>query len=73
MYIKKEIEILKKEMVDKTDAAFRVLKKSDSDGEHIVIYVERDSEDKIIIDKSNYSSRIIICKTNIGYLSSFYP
>lgn len=73
MSIEKEIAKLKKEVIEKTDSSFRVLRQVDDIGEHLTVFIERTKDEVVVIDKKSYSNRIVLCYTKSGYLPMFYP
>ena len=73
MSIEQEIKKLKVEVIDKTESSFRVLKQIDDVGEHIAILIERERDEVVKISKKDYTKRIVVCYTKLGYLKTFYP
>jgi predicted AAA+ superfamily ATPase len=73
MSIEKEMAKLKSEVIDKTEYSFRVIKKVDDVGEHLVAYIGNNGSEFISINKKDYKNRVIICYVKEGYLPVFYP
>jgi hypothetical protein len=73
MSIDQEIAKLKKEVIEKTDSSFRVVKHVDDIGEVLVVYVEKTGNEVVMINKRDYSNRVVLCYSKSGYINIFYP